>query len=185
MSFNEKFPIFSSLQKNSQLGTFFISALTISNNRPIKNDELQQRFLNKGVQLNRCYRTAAILIDDSEKFLQRYERIHFGMLGVNGPPNPVNEWTGDCQKLHELIGTQEYRTTEQINHLLFEASSLIDDLRAGDLNSAISRDIWTLFAKREGAVKESMDRVNEISWTKMAGQALNDIQRLMRHVGES
>ena len=135
---------------------------------------------------NKLYHSAAMLINDSEKLFQRYERICQGMFGVNGLRNPVREWTGDCQKLHDLFGMQESRMKLQITHLLSEASSPIGDLRAGNVDCPISREIWGLFANEgEGAVMTSSGKLNEKAWTKMARQALNDIQRLLGHVEES
>lgn len=127
-----------------------------------------------------------MLINDSEKLFRMYERVRQKMFGVNGPPNPVREWSGDCQKLHDLFITQESKMKLQINHLLSEASSPIGDLQAGNVDCTISREIWTLFANEgEGAVKKSTAKPDEKAWTKMARQALNDIQRLLGHVEES
>lgn len=162
-----------------------MSALSISISLAIKNDPSQQESLNKGIQLNKCHQTAAMLIDCSEELLQRYERIRQGMLGVTKPSNPDKEWASDCQKLHALFDTQESRTKQQINRLLSEESSSIGDLRTGDINRSISKDIWTAFAKEGGAVKEDIEGANEKAWNEMAGRAQSDIRRLMRHIEES
>lgn len=186
LAVNGRFPIVSSLQENSQLRSSFLSALSIGTNLPIKNDESQKISLNKEMQLDKFYRTAAMLIDDSEKLFQRYERIRQGIFGVDGPLNSVREWTGDCQKLHDLLGTQCSRMKQHINHLLSEASSTVGNLSARYIDRSISQDIWTFFSNGGGdAVTEGMARANAQAWTKMAEQALNDIQRLMRHVEEN
>lgn len=124
-----------------------------------------------------------MLIDESEKFLQRYEKLRQRILNVNGPSNPVKEWTGDCQKLHDLFSRQESRTKEQINGLLSKETSPKGHLRTGVFKRSSSQDIWSLFAKEGGdTVKESIEEVNEKSWNETAGRARSDVRRLMRHI---
>lgn len=182
---NRRFPTVFSLRQNSQSRGSFISALSIVINLPLKTIKLQEQPWNYEVQLNKVNRTAAMLIDDSENLSQRYERIRRKILSMNGPPNPAREWTGDFQILHHLFDSHDSGMKQQMSHLLSEAYSPIGDLRDGYIDRSISRDVWTILANQEGdEVMECMPRANEKAWTKLAGQALNDMHRLMRHVEE-
>lgn len=186
MSAAGRLPIISSLQICSQLRTSFISALSVTTNFPTNSGELRHKFSEKGVQLGRCHQTAVTLIDGSERFLQEYERICREMSGMIGPSNPVKGWTGDCQKLRNVFVTQESRTNEQINGLLFKHSLPAGNIMTGEVHGSTSQDIWTLFADEEGdGAKKSIEGGNGMTWNEVAERADSDIRRLMRHVEKS
>lgn len=182
---NERFPTVFSLRKNSELRTSWISALFIGTNFKIKNGKLQENSWNNEVEFNKFYSTAAMLIDDSENILERYQRMSGKIFGINRPPNPAREWTGDFPILHDLFDTQDLGMKQQINRFLSEASSSVGDQRDGCIDRSISKDIRTFLANEGGdMVTKGMARANGIAWTEMAGRALNDIERLMKHVEE-
>ena len=182
---NERFPTVFSLQEHSQLRTSWISTLLIATNFSFKNGELQEESRNNEVEFNKFYHTAAMLINDSENFFGRYERMGRKVFGINRPPNPAREWPGDIPILHHLFDTRDFGMKQQIDRFLSEASSLVGDRRDEYIDCSISKDIRTFLANPGGdTATKGMDRANGITWTNLAGQALNDIQRLMRHLEE-